>query len=385
MNGFASAAFFAFGSLLVLFGANASGIIRELELDYDDFGFVASVLSLGIGCGILCAGPLIDRLPRRPLFFAAVGSVVLATIVLGPETGYDALLVSSFTIGFGAGFYETLLNAVIVEESGVLAPRRLLFIHSAATLGATLTPFAIGLLREPLDLHWYDSFRASGFLHAALFLGIPLLPNRGRTLPASSIPSSIGSRSHSGASPPRSLLLLSAICLSTFVYVGVESTLTFFVADHAQNELGFAADRSTGIVGFFWAGLLAGRLSIGLSRRTPDAGMTALLALFASSVLGAYFFAGWSDLPELVTAMAGFFLGGVFPIMIGLAGMTLPGATGTAVGLAAGLGSLGGFFIPWLTGILATYQSLALALSTLSVWLLALVAATAFVQWRQIR
>jgi fucose permease len=63
----------------------------------------------------------------------------------------------------------------------------------------------------------------------------------------------------------------------------------------------------------------------------------------------------------------------------------MPGAAGTAVALAAGLGSLGGFLVPWLTGILAAHTDLAVALTSLSPWLLVLAIASAVIRRLQIR
>ena len=91
---------------------------------------------------------------------------------------------------------------------------------------------------------------------------------------------------------------------------------------------------------------------------------------------------GLIESPEVAMAGVGFFLGGVFPVMIGLAGIAFPSSAGTAVGLAGGLGSLGGFVVPWLTGRLANGIGLSLALASLGVWLLALAAAAAFVRTR---
>ena len=84
-------------------------------------------------------------------------------------------------------------------------------------------------------------------------------------------------------------------------------------------------------------------------------------------------------------ADVGFCLGGVFPIMIGFAGIALPASAGTAVGLAGGLGSLGGFTVPWLTGRIANHGSegsLSIALATLGGWLALLVLAALFVRSR---
>lgn len=373
MNLLAAAAFFGFGALLVLFGANASDIIEQLRLDYADFGLVASMLSMGIGIGILSAGVVVDRLPRRPLFLVSVGGVALATLPMGAAMTYATLLVSSFAIGFGAGFYETLLNTVVVEESGAAAPRRLLFIHSAATLGATLTPFLIGGLRASHSVQWQDSFHAAGAFHVVLLVALPLLPARA---PERS-PDAARLRDPANGHPG----LLALICIATFVYVGFESAITFFVADYAESVLGIAAGRAAGVVGFFWLGLLVGRLAIGLAPRRPSAGTSGGLALVSAAIV-AWFFVVGTVPPELAMVGIGLSLGGVFPIMIGLAGMTLPERTGWAVGLAAGLGSLGGFAIPWWTGILATRTSLAAALGSLTLWLLLLVGASLLVHRR---
>lgn len=375
MNGLATASFFGFGALLVLFGANANDIIRDFELDYADFGLVASIFSIGIGSGILCGGPIADRLPRRPLFALSCAGVAIATFGLGPSIGFGALLVLAFSIGFGAGFYETVLNAVIVEQSRDQAARRLLFVHAAATLGASVTPFAIGLLRAPLALDWVDSFRAAGVFHLLLGCGLPFLPNRPTPVVESERSPRMTLVPGAGAS---GRLLLSVICAVTFIYVGVETSLTFFVADYARSQMALAPARSSEMIGFFWIGLLLGRLAVGLVPRPPNAALTAILALLASVTLSA-FLLGWGALPELALTSTGFALGGVFPIMIGLAGVSRPDATGSSVALAAGLGSVGGFTIPWLTGILATRTSLSIALLSLAVWLVLLAAACGIV------
>jgi fucose permease len=387
LNGLAVASFLAFGALLVLFGSNGSELIEALALDYADLGLVGSFLSLGLGIGIVLAGPLVDRLPRRPLFVAACACVVAACGLLGPHTDFRALLVHTLLIGFGAGFYETVLNALVVESHGAHAPRRLVFVHSAATLAAALTPIFFALLRADFDLAWYDTFRIAGAIHVLLIVGaafVPMPMRQPAPVPMPSGAPTSGPRADVGM--PRAdgedRLAFAAICLATFAYVGVESALTLFVADHARSALGLDAARAAGTISAFWTGLLVGRLGVGLAPRSPGAGTTALLAAFAAAiVLG--FGRGWISPPELAMAGTGFFLGGVFPVMIGLAGQALPQAAGLAVGLAGGLGSLGGFAVPWLTGQLAGTGGLSGALAALSGWLCLLVAAATFVRLRR--
>lgn len=376
MTSLAVASFVAFGSLLVLFGANSTEIIRNLGLDYASFGLVGSTLSLGLGLGIVSSGPITDRLPRRPLYMTSCAIVLSASISLSPNTSYASLLLHTFAIGFGAGFYETVLNALIVEEFGSHAPRRLIFVHAAATFSAAITPLAFEGLRTATPLAWYDTFRLVGLIHFALILGslfVRMRPSPRKTRDTAS------GRAEERQSDDR--VALAAVCLAAFAYVGTESAISLFVADYTTSNLGLDAGRAAQSISAFWGGLLVGRLAIGFSPRAPGAGTTGMLALCAALVIG-LFGAGFLTVPEFAIALVGFFLGGVFPVMIGLAGLALPSSAGVAVGLAGGLGSLGGFAIPWLTGRLAEEAGLSFALTSLTGWLLVLSFAAGIVRWR---
>ncbi|HPG24749.1 MAG: MFS transporter [Spirochaetaceae bacterium] len=392
----ATLSFLAFGALLVLFGANAPELVATLGLDYDDLGLVGSMLSLGLGIGILAAGPLVDRVARRPVFVAACAVVLLAAATLGPGVTLRVLLVHTFAIGLGAGFYETVLNALVVESYGEYAPRRLVFVHAAATLAASATPLVFDALRSVSSLAWYDTFRLVGLIHGLLIAAALLVPMHGPARSERTARGDAASATHvdgRATSDERSPALradlrhgrgtLAAICLATFAYVGVESALTLFVADHTIRDLGLDAARAARTISAFWGGLLLGRVVLGFAPRPAGAGTIAALAACAAA-LAVGFGLGAIASPELAMAACGLCLGGVFPVMIGLAGMAWPAATGTAVGLAGGLGSAGGFAIPWITGELARTTSLATALASLGGWLL-LLAAAAGVTWHRLR
>lgn len=377
------ASFLGFGALLVLFGANSSELIESLALDYADLGLLGSMLSLGLGCGIILAGPIIDRFPRRPLYLASCGLVLLATTTLGPNTSYAALLAHAIAIGFGAGFYETVLNALIVEESSTSAPRRLIFVHSAATLAASITPLLFAVSRSSESMPWYETFRVVGLAHILLMVIALFVPMRApRHYRKAKAPMNRVAAEFASSRPKDDRIALAAVCVATFAYVGVESAISLFVVDHASTELGLDTARAARTISAFWGGLLIGRLAIGLSPRPIGAGILSAFAAVAALLMMA-FGGGLIESPEFAMAGVGFFLGGVFPVMIGLAGIAFPSSAGTAVGLAGGLGSLGGFVVPWLTGRLANGIGLSLALASLGVWLLALVAAAAVVRTRK--
>jgi FHS family glucose/mannose:H+ symporter-like MFS transporter len=385
LTGLATASFLAFGTLLVLFGANASEIISSLGLDYAEFGLLGSMLSLGLGVGIVVAGPIADRLPRRPLFIASCVVVIAGTTTLGPQTTYQQLMIHIVAVGLGAGFYETVLNVLIIEEFGDAAGRRLLFIHSGAPFAACVVPLLIGFLRADFELDWYSTFRWAGVLHIPLIAAACFNSMQITSEQRTAHPLSAGdARKTTPPTRAPNRFVLAAICVATFAYVGVESALTIFVVDFTVTDLELGATRAAGTISAFWGGLLVGRLASALSPRSQGAYATAASALLASGII-AGFGLGLFDLPEFAMAAAGLALGGVFPVMIGLAGQTLPASPATAVGLAGGLGSLGGFLVPWLTGRLASADGLPFAITSLSGWLLLLLAAAMTARFRQRR
>src|SRR5262245_47507503 len=157
--------------MLVLVGASQAELARDLGLDLARSGLLASLLAAGLGAGVLAAGPLVDRLPRRPLFVAATLLVALGLVSVERSMGFARAGAHLVAVGIGLGVYETLLNAAVGEAYGARAARPLLFVHSAATLGAMLAPPLAGWLALALagapgaTGDWTLAFRALGAAH----------------------------------------------------------------------------------------------------------------------------------------------------------------------------------------------------------------------------
>jgi fucose permease len=358
-------AFLAFGAVLVLLGANQASLAAELGLDLAQSGLLASALALGLGAGVVIAGPLFDRYPRRPLF---VGSALLAAAALiGVERdmSYARWLAHAAGAGAGIGLYDTLINAVIVQRYRERAARPMLAVHSAATLGAMLGPPLVGWIASAH--HFTASFAAAGWAHVAIAAWAACVPLPG---PEPRDPTSDGDGLRGLAIAP--LVPLAAIA---FAYVGVESSATVFAVPYAGEALGLDAARGQLAISAFWLGLLAGRLGLLAVRSALDArvliGAGALAALLFAAAVGA------SAPLELALFAIGSALGSVYPLMISLAGQTAPAARGTAAGLAAGAGALGGFAVPWVTGAAGDAAGISLGFASLALWCAAIALAAA--------
>jgi fucose permease len=359
------AAFLVFGAVLVLVGANQADLARDLGLDLARSGLLGSTLAGGLGVGIVAAGPLFDRYPRRPLF---VGSLLLAGVALltvDREMPYARWLVHVAATGLGIGVYDTLVSAAVVQRYRERAARPMAFVHSAATLGAMLCPLLVGWLAA--RGHWAASFHWIGWGHLAIAAWASAVP----------FPAPDGSRSRSER--PRRRVVSTALlpfALIAFAYVGVESGVTIFAVPYAGDALALAPERGRLAISAFWLGLLLGRLAVITARGVLDARLLVAAGVAGGAALltGTALQLSWI---EALLFAVGSVLGCVYPLMIALTGQRFPEASGTAAGLAGGAGALGGFAIPWLTGAIGDAFGVALAFGSLALWSAAIAAAAA--------
>jgi fucose permease len=244
------------------------------------------------------------------------------------------------------------------------------------------TPLGVSLLVSwPGSPDWTTAFRIVGIAHLVLGALAWVTPLSAVQAPPPSAEPGDGSR-------PRVLTAtLAFLCLAAFAYLGIESAITGLAIPYAEDALGLPADRGRGAISLFWLGLLAGRLVFAIrageiddARFATASGGVAAIAISVGVVLA------WGQV-ELLFSGLGFALGGVFPLLVALAGRRTPQATATGVAVVAGIGSAGGFVVPWVTGIVGDAAGIAIAMGTLGLWcaLIAIAAILAETSRRDLR
>lgn len=353
------ATFVAFGVVLVIVGANQVDLATDLDLDLAASGMLAASLSLGIGAGVLLSGPLVDRVPRRPLFLAASAGATAALLAVSAEMSFARALVCLAALGFWLGLYETLVNTVIAERHRERAARPLTFVHIGATLGAMLGAPAIGWLSARAG--WPASFHASAAAFALLGLAgvAPRFDAVRETRLAEPTAAARGW--------PR-LLPYAGVALC---YVGVETAITLFAAPYARTALGLAPERGVAAISAFWLGLLGGRLGFLFWRGPLDARLLVCAGVAAAVLLGGGIALDLGPL-ELQVGAVGLMLGLVFPVFVALTALEFPAARGTATGIVTGAGAAGGFAVPWVSGAIGDRFGVEAAFLSLAGWCLAL-------------
>jgi sugar porter (SP) family MFS transporter len=98
----------ALGGFLMGFDASViSGVIRFVEAEFAlgplQLGWMVSSLSLTATIGMLAAGPLSDRLGRRPVLQAAAVLFALSAVASAVAPDYLSLVVARMVGGFGVG------------------------------------------------------------------------------------------------------------------------------------------------------------------------------------------------------------------------------------------------------------------------------------------
>jgi len=359
----ALAAFFCFGIVLVIVGANQAGLERDLGLDLAQTGLLAATLSLGIFAGVVGAGPLYDRFPRRPLFVAACTIAGAGFLAIGADTPFAGICALLAVIGLGTGGYDTLFNASIVERFGESAAKPMSIMHAATTIGAVLCPALVAAIAS--RWHWTRSFHLIGMAH--LLLAVVSTAVR---FPA---PTSAPKRAlqHAAFHTERNrrtidVARLLPFALIAFAYVGLEGTLTVFAVPYATDGLSLSTARGQAGISAFWFGLLIGRLAPLLLPIRLEAPALVVAGLAGALVLGGG--VALAEDIEVTLGLCGVATGCVYPVMISLVGQRFPRARGTAAGLAAGAGAIGGLTIPWLTGIVGDGFGIASAIATMTLW-----------------
>jgi fucose permease len=328
---------------------------------------------------------------RRPLFLFAFGISAAALLGVREQASFERWLVHVAAAGFGIGFYDTLINAAVAERYREDAARPMSLVHAAATVGAMAGPLLAAAVAGRGG--FVASFHWAGAAHVVLaaLCCLVALPgpatagsrsaaDAGATPPdAGAIPPDAGATPAQPASSGRLARSLLPLACAAFAYVGVEASLTVFAVPYASGALGLPSARGASAISALWLGLLLGRVGVlGLPRALGAhtlvaAGLLAAGALLAGVALRA-------SIVEATFLATGIALGCVYPLTMALVGERAPELRGTAAGLAAGAGALGGAAVPWLTGSIGDAAGVSLAIGSLAFWCAAIALAASRVR-----
>lgn len=92
------------GYSLLIFGVALLLLIPQFKLSAATLGIVASIPFLGMAIGALVAGPLADRIGRRPIFMVDMMLFLVSSVLLGVSQTVWEIVVLRFLVGVAVGF-----------------------------------------------------------------------------------------------------------------------------------------------------------------------------------------------------------------------------------------------------------------------------------------
>jgi predicted MFS family arabinose efflux permease len=139
-------------------------------------GLVFSVASLGILIASLPAGALSRRLSVRTMTLWAMGSLVVANVLLGVANDFGVVLAGRLLWGVGMGTMWVACTAWLHDATGEHAARALAMTTAIVGIGALLGPAFAGFMAEAISLG--APFFVLATVAFAMTLALLLLPTQ---------------------------------------------------------------------------------------------------------------------------------------------------------------------------------------------------------------
>jgi AAHS family 3-hydroxyphenylpropionic acid transporter len=357
-------------------GVAAPKMMPALGLTRPEAGWAFSASLFGLLFGAAFAGPLSDRIGRKPVLLAAVAVFGLFTLGTAMAGEYEALLVVRVLTGLGLGGAMPMLIAMASE---LASETRRTVVVSSITAGMPMGGALVGLLART-DLaaaDWRMIFIVGGvaplLLIAALWLWLPETGAKaGRTAPSAGVTALFGP----GRLGTTLSLWVSYAAIALVLHLFLNWLPSLLVARGVEGRA--AAGISTlfnlgGVAGGVLVGLTIDRLGARWPLAAVVAGLVAVLFALAAPGAGLPATAALAFGAGFLIMAAQFGLYGVGPQYYA------PAVRGTGVGAAIAAGRFGSALGPVLAGQLlgggASTQQV--VMSTVPIVLLAGLAAMA--------
>jgi fucose permease len=339
------AGFVLIGIPTVIIGPILPVFISRWSLDDSQAGFFFTVQFASSLCGVWIATALTHwRGYRSPLVlgYALTGA---GLALLNAPTHAQALIATAlFGVGYGTVTPPTNLSAA--EAGGERSAGLVSLLNFAWGIGAVAcSPLILLALRHRLLSPLLLTVAVGAVLLAGSFLTVtfPVDPHRStsESSPAPSI-------------PIPALAITIAVSTLFFIYVGTETSVGGWAAEHTKRLAGHASSLATIAPMFFYGGLTAGRGLAPLALMRVRENRVALAALLTAAVGIAIVIAATSQRLAIVgLTIAGIGCASIYPIYISWFSKWYGAAARRLGGIVFSLASLGGSALPWLVGFVS--------------------------------
>jgi fucose permease len=355
------AALFGYLGLLMLgwSGLLLPSLIRSIEHDFAQsdagIGLLYFVTAVTYAVGSFGGGITAERFGWRRLLCIATLFSALGLAIQAVAPSWTVFLLATVPRGLGMGATDGGANGLFLDLYPTSRGRALNLLHVFFSLGALISPLAVGQLVEA-RVPWQLMLLITGvaWLPLAAIVGVADLPAAGHTPGHGTRPARLGL-----ALP----LVLLGVAISCYVAseIGVSNWLVRFLEPAPLTVATLA-------LSLFWGGLTLGRLlSAFLADRFEHTRFAIVSMLAASAALVLAVLVPALPIAIALFALVGFAFGPVYPLIMAIAGERFPGRAAAVSGFLAGTSVVGSIIYPPVVGFLSVTVGLVVAMLGMAV------------------
>jgi fucose permease len=324
-------AYVATGIISILPGPTLSLLAAHTGVSLEQGSWIFTSSASGFAVGALCAGVMGRRISPKVLLMTGLLLMGGTALIIPLTHSFPLLLVSQFTKGWGFGLLDVSINIISTLAFHDTLSETLNGLHSSFGIGSLVAPLLLSATLTLLhDFTWAYLSGSIASLACVVLLTRQRVP---RAVPAGANQASpvhepderrrAKERKRTEARSILWQLLLWLMALEFFLYlaaeVGFSNWIVTAVSMSASISLALAAPAATA----FWLGLTASRLlSIQVLKRVLLSEKQLLYLCMAGggiSGLLVAFFPGQLFVAFAASAIFGFFLGPLYPILTSIA------------------------------------------------------------------
>src|ERR1700688_4303470 len=337
--------FVLIGIPTVIIGPILPVFISRWSLNDSQAGFFFTVQFASSLCGVWIATALTHWRGYRPPLVLGYALTGAGLALLNAPTHAQALIATAlFGVGYGMVTPPTNLSAA--EAGGQRSAGLVSLLNFAWGIGAVAcSPLILLALRHRLLSPLLLTVAVGAVLLAGSFVAVsfPVDPHR-----------SASESSTSPVIPVPALAITIAVSALFFIYVGTETSVGGWAAEHTKRLAGHASSLATIAPMFFYGGLTAGRGLAPLALMRVRENRVALAALLTAALGIAIVIAATSQRLAIAwPTIAGIGCASIYPIYISWFSKWYGAAARRLGGIVFALASLGGSALPWLVGFVS--------------------------------
>ena len=329
-------------------------ICEELGLSTTQLGNLASMQYIAFILIPVVFGGLGDKYGKKLVMILFGISFSLGGLSIILSEGFFLVAAGIFLMGAGYSMCESTGTSLLSDMFHEDSSRYINWSQSCFSIGALISPLLSQYLVDVVGLNWRVFFAVLmvSYIVFAIWAATLKFPETSEDGHKSGETISGQKKKMESSVKVKMTWLVVAMTL----YAGMESGIAFFIGTHVSHVLGTDALNSMAL-STFWLLMIPSRYLAGVLKNQPK-NMLKLCFLFSAVSIGLLTMMTTKNMLLIMYALIGFFMGPLWPLIMGQAGNLDPSNSAKISGMMIAFCGIGGMVSPTVFGWFADNFSL---------------------------